>query len=85
MAENLGNSHPAMQQLSVDIAMLESRLTENQDNIESPQNELRVHPQELLHAYRCLLMNDLANVTQHITFLKKSLASEESAAKSCWM
>ena len=81
MAQNLGTSHPTMQQLDADIAMLESRLNENSHDIQSPHNELRVHPQELLQAYRCLLENDLANVTEHIAFVKQSLAAEETAAK----
>jgi uncharacterized protein involved in exopolysaccharide biosynthesis len=81
LAENLGNSHPTMRQLDADIATLERLLKENTGAIESPDNELRIHPQQLVRAYRRLLENDLADVTKHIESVKKSLDAEERAAK----
>jgi uncharacterized protein involved in exopolysaccharide biosynthesis len=49
--------------------------------IESPDNELRIHPQQLVRAYRRLLENDLADVSKHIASVTKSLEAEERAAK----
>ena len=81
MAENLGNSHPVMRQLDAEITTLQSRLRENASDLESPDNELRIHPQELVRAYHCLLENDLDDVTKHIAFVRQSLEREEAAAK----
>jgi uncharacterized protein involved in exopolysaccharide biosynthesis len=81
MAENLGNAHPLMRQLNADIITLQNRLQENTEEMELPNNELRIHPQELVQAYHLLLENDLADVTKHIAFVRKSLEEEETAAK----
>ncbi|MDH3716487.1 MAG: Wzz/FepE/Etk N-terminal domain-containing protein [Planctomycetota bacterium] len=82
LAENLGKAHPTMRQLDADIATLQRLLKENTGAIESPHNELRIHPQQLLQAYHCLLENDLADVMKHITSVNKSLYAEEMAAKN---
>ena len=81
LAENVGASHPAMIQLDADIETVKQRLSQNQPDIESPHDELRIHPSELVRAYQRLLVNDLEDVKRHIAFVEATLKKEQKAAK----
>ena len=81
MSQNLGSDHPALQEVDADIKLLAERLDDNKTDAQTQVDELQVDPEKLLHAYECLLANDLANVTQHINSVKESLENEQLEAK----
>lgn len=81
LAENLGRSHPSIQELNADIRTLEAGLAAYTDDIKTPDDELKIQPQQLVRAYELLLKNDLEDVKRRIEFVTGAIKKEEAAAR----
>ncbi len=81
LAGNLGTDHPKIKDIDAGIEQLKSILQSTTDRVADADLGVDVQPGDVLQAYRLLLQEDLADAKSQLSFMERTIKSENESAK----